>query len=45
MHALVYTGTQELIYREEKNPKIVIFETILSLYFFKIFRIVISYGL
>ena len=23
MHALVYTGTQELIFREENNPKVV----------------------
>jgi len=30
MHALVYTGTQELIYREEKNPKIVNGESIVK---------------
>ena len=23
MHALVYTGTQKLIYREEKNPEVI----------------------
>lgn len=32
MHALVYTGTQELIYREEKNPKIVNGESIVKVY-------------
>ena len=30
MHALVYTGTQELVYREEKNPKIVNNESIVK---------------
>ncbi len=30
MHALVYTGTQELVYREEKNPKIVSGESIVK---------------
>jgi threonine dehydrogenase-like Zn-dependent dehydrogenase len=30
MHALVYTGTKELIYREEKNPKIVNGESIVK---------------
>ena len=30
MHALVYTGTQKLIYREEKNPKIVDGESIVK---------------
>ena len=30
MHALVYTGTQELVYREEKNPKIVDGESIVK---------------
>mgnify|MGYP001200331355 CR=1 FL=1 len=30
MHALVYTGTQELIYREEKNPKIINGESIVK---------------
>jgi len=30
MYALVYTGTQELIYREEKNPKIVYGESIVK---------------
>ena len=30
MHALVYTGTQELVYREEKNPKIINGESIVK---------------
>ena len=30
MHALVYTGTKELIYREEKNPKVVNGESIVK---------------
>ena len=30
MHALVYTGTQELVYREEENPKIVNGESIVK---------------
>ena len=30
MHALVYTGTQELVYREEKNPKIISGESIVK---------------
>jgi len=30
MRALVYTGTQELVYREEKNPKIVNNESIVK---------------
>ena len=30
MHALVYTGTQELVYREEKNPKIINGESIIK---------------
>ena len=30
MHALVYTGTQKLVYREEKNPKIVNGESIVK---------------
>jgi len=30
MHALVYTGTKELVYREEKNPKIVSGESIVK---------------
>ena len=30
MHALVYTGTQELVYREEKNPKIIDGESIVK---------------
>ena len=30
MHALVYTGTQELIFREENNPKVVNGETIVK---------------
>mgnify|MGYP000172047810 CR=1 FL=1 len=28
MHALVYTGTQTLIYREEKNPKVTVHEIV-----------------
>jgi hypothetical protein len=31
MHALVYTGTQELVYREEKNPKVTTGNNIISL--------------
>ena len=30
MHALVYTGTQTLIYREEKNPKVINEESIVK---------------
>ena len=30
MHALVYTGTQELVYREEKNPKATTGESIVK---------------
>ena len=30
MHALVYTGTEELVYREEKNPKIINGESIVK---------------
>ena len=30
MYALVYTGTQELVYREEKNPKIIKGESIVK---------------
>ena len=30
MHALVYTGTQELVYREEKNPKVIKGESIVK---------------
>ena len=30
MHALVYTGTQKLVYREEKNPKIIDGESIIK---------------
>jgi len=30
MHALVYTGIQELVYREEKNPKIINGESIVK---------------
>jgi len=30
MHALVYTGTQELVYREEKNPKAINGESIVK---------------
>ena len=30
MHALVYTGTQKLIYREEKNPKVINGESIVK---------------
>jgi 2-desacetyl-2-hydroxyethyl bacteriochlorophyllide A dehydrogenase len=30
MHALVYTGTQKLVYREEKNPKVVNGESIVK---------------
>ena len=30
MHALVYTGTQKLVYREEKNPKIINGESIVK---------------
>jgi threonine dehydrogenase-like Zn-dependent dehydrogenase len=30
MHALVYTGTKELVYREEKNPKIINGESIVK---------------
>jgi len=30
MHALVYTGTQKLIYREEKNPKVMNGESIVK---------------
>ena len=30
MHALVYTGTQELVYREEKNPKVTTGESIVK---------------
>ncbi len=30
MHALVYTGTQKLVYREEQNPKIVNGESIIK---------------
>ena len=30
MHALVYTGTQELVYREEKNPKVINGESIVK---------------
>ena len=30
MYALVYTGTQELVYREEKNPKIINGESIVK---------------
>ena len=30
MHALVYTGTQELAYREEKNPKVIKGESIVK---------------
>jgi len=30
MHALVYTGTQELVYREEKNPKVINGESIIK---------------
>jgi len=32
MHALVYTGTQELVYREEKNPKIINGESIVKVF-------------
>jgi len=32
MYALVYTGTQELIYREEKNPKVVNGESIVKVF-------------
>ena len=32
MHALVYTGTQELVYREEKNPKVVSGESIVKVF-------------
>ena len=32
MHALVYTGTQKLIYKEEKNPKLVKDESIIKVY-------------
>ena len=32
MHALVYTGTQELIYREENNPKIINNESIVKVF-------------
>jgi threonine dehydrogenase-like Zn-dependent dehydrogenase len=32
MHALVYTGTQKLVYREEKNPKDVNGESIVKVY-------------
>ncbi len=32
MQALVYTGTQELIYREEKNPKIINKESIVKVF-------------
>ena len=30
MHALVYTGTQELVYRKEKDPKIISGESIIK---------------
>jgi threonine dehydrogenase-like Zn-dependent dehydrogenase len=30
MHTLVYTGTQKLVYREEKNPKVVNGESIVK---------------
>ena len=30
MHALVYTGTQKLVYREEKNPKVINEESIVK---------------
>ena len=32
MQALVYTGTQELVYREEKNPKIINGESIVKVF-------------
>jgi len=32
MHALVYTGTQELVYREEKNPKVINGESIVKVF-------------
>ena len=32
MHALVYTGTQTLVYREEKNPKIISGESIVKVF-------------
>jgi threonine dehydrogenase-like Zn-dependent dehydrogenase len=32
MYALVHTGTQELIYREEKNPKITNGESIVKVF-------------
>ena len=32
MHALVYTGTQKLVYRKEKDPKIVSGESIVKVY-------------
>jgi len=32
MHALVYTGTQKLVYREEKNPKVVSDESIVKVF-------------
>ena len=32
MQALVYTGTQELIYRKEKNPKIINNESIVKVF-------------
>ena len=32
MHALVYTGTQELIFKEENNPKVVNGETIVKVF-------------
>jgi len=32
MHALVYTDTQTLIYREEKNPKLINGESIIKVH-------------
>jgi len=32
MHALVYTGTQKLVYRDEKNPKILSGESIVKVF-------------